>query len=203
MSDREFLALEYDKLKAEQIHRIGVRDNLLYATLAAYGATGYAAVNGKPVAVLALPIAAVVLGWTYLANDAKVSAIGTYIRDDLDPRLTGLAGGQSPMFGWETAHRSDTRYRARKRQWLTVDLLTYCAIPLGALLSYWMVGPYSAALIALSVVECVAVAAVGCQVVRHTEFTLPSGAGLRALAARMLARAASWTARWQGKRSAQ
>lgn len=72
---------EYQKLKDEQIARIGFRDNLIYATLVAIGGLlSYAladAANAR--ALLILPLATFTLGWTFLINDAKISAIGRYL----------------------------------------------------------------------------------------------------------------------------
>ncbi len=72
---------EYSALKEEQKSRIGFRDNLLYVNLAAVGAIFSFALN-KPdnkYALLVLPLVSVILGWTYLVNDQKNSAIGQYI----------------------------------------------------------------------------------------------------------------------------
>jgi hypothetical protein len=120
------LTAEYERLKEEQIQRIGTRDNLIYATLASIGAVTVGAYEtGVLDLLLLLAPGCVVLGWTYLVNDEKISSIGRYIRADLGPRLSALVDG-SGVFGWETAHRSDRRRRGRKVIQLGVDLLIFC-----------------------------------------------------------------------------
>lgn len=65
---------EFDKLKSEQIARIGFRDNLIYVTIVAVGGilsfalTSLANYN----ALLLVPWATLILGWTYLVNDEKI-----------------------------------------------------------------------------------------------------------------------------------
>lgn len=154
--------LEYQQLKAEQLDRISRRDNLLYATLAAYGAAGWAALTGHVVAWLAAPVAAVVLGWTYLANDVMVTAIGRYVRTGLGPRLAEFASQE--VFGWEHEHPADRRRRSRKTLQLAVDLLAYVATPLGALVAYWSTGPRFVPLAAVSVLEAAAVVVLAAQI---------------------------------------
>src|SRR5215217_3250792 len=79
---KEVYLIEYQKLKDEQIARIGFRDNLIYATLVAIGAIlSFAITNpANYQALLILPLATFVLGWIYLSNDRKISDIGRYIR---------------------------------------------------------------------------------------------------------------------------
>ena len=96
----QLLLAEYQAIKDEQKARIGFRDNLLYVTLAVVAAVIAAAGQAKQTAMLlALPPVCVVLGWTYLVNDDKISAIGKYVRGDLGPRLAELAGGQQRGIG--------------------------------------------------------------------------------------------------------
>lgn len=69
---------EFDKLKSEQIARIGFRDNLIYVTIVAVGGilsfalTSLANYN----ALLLVPWATLILGWTYLVNDEKIPPSG-------------------------------------------------------------------------------------------------------------------------------
>ncbi|GHH39997.1 hypothetical protein FHS35_006797 [Streptomyces umbrinus] len=84
--------IEYTQVKDEQKARIGFRDNLLYATFAAMAAVIAATLQG-PVRVgllLLLPPVCLVLGWTYLVNDEKISAIGRYVSTELAPRLAAV-----------------------------------------------------------------------------------------------------------------
>ncbi|BBH68343.1 hypothetical protein ACTI_50280 [Actinoplanes sp. OR16] len=166
VSTTNLLITEYERLKEEQKTRIGVRDNLIYATLGSMAAVTAATLASRsPASLLLLPPVCVVLGWTYLVNDEKVSAIGRYIRDDLGPRLdpTGKA------FGWETAHRSDRRRRSRKLFQLLVDLATFWLPAVVAVILYWSGGALRAPLVAVSVVELVVVTGLAVEVIRYAD----------------------------------
>ncbi|MBM7081327.1 hypothetical protein [Micromonospora humidisoli] len=161
------LLVEYERLKDEQKTRIGLRDNLIYVTLAAMAAviTASLASKGHANLLLLLPPVSTVLGWTYLVNDEKVSAIGRYIRDHLTPDLdpTGKA------FGWERTHRSDERRRSRKILQLIVDLGTFCMPATAAVVIYWANGPYHWPFVVVSVVELAVALALACEVVRYAD----------------------------------
>ncbi|MEV5932013.1 hypothetical protein AB0L56_04380 [Streptomyces sp. NPDC052079] len=168
----QLLLAEYQTVKDEQKARIGFRDNLLYVTLAVVAAVIAAAAQAKqPSMLLALPPVCVVLGWTYLVNDEKISAIGRYVRDDLGPRLAALvpSGGGFTTFGWEAYHRTDTRRRARKTVQTVIDLTAFCAVPLAALVVFWVNGDGGGLMITLSVLEALAVAGLGSQVVWYAK----------------------------------
>ncbi|MGW2034567.1 hypothetical protein [Streptomyces argyrophylli] len=172
----QLLLTEYQAVKDEQKTRIGFRDNLLYVTLTVVAAVIAAAAQAKqPAMLLALPPVCVVLGWTYLVNDQKISAIGAYVRGDLGPRLAALAQAESgEVFRWEAAHRGDSRRVSRKVTQCVVDLLAFCVVPLSALVVYWAGGDVSAGLAVVSLVEAVAVVGLGVSVVRYA---VPFGAG--------------------------
>lgn len=126
----QLLVLEYEHIKDEQKSRIGFRDNLLYATLASMA--GVVALSIDPetrAALLLLPPVSLLLGWTYLINDEKISAIGRYIREQIGPRLAVLQSDREKVFGWESAHRSDPRRTVRKQIQLGVDLIAFCGAP--------------------------------------------------------------------------
>ncbi|WP_411099854.1 hypothetical protein [Streptomyces sp. x-45] len=164
----QLLLAEYESVKSEQRARIGFRDNLLYVTLAVVAAVIAAAAQAERSSMLlALPPVCLVLGWTYLVNDEKISAIGLYVRDDLGPKLAELAAHRSGFatFGWEAYHRGDTRRRSRKRIQTVIDLTAFCAVPLAALVVFWATGDAGGLLIALSVLEALAVAGLAAQVV--------------------------------------
>jgi hypothetical protein len=168
----QLLLAEYQSVKDEQKARIGFRDNLLYVTLAAVAAVIAATAQAKEASMLlALPPVCVVLGWTYLVNDEKISAIGAYVRENLGPRLAGLAqpGGGIEAFGWETAHRGDARRRSRKAVQTFVDLTAFCAVPLAALVVFWVDGDGGGLLVALSALEALAVAGLASQVVWYAK----------------------------------
>ncbi|MFF9001834.1 hypothetical protein ACF1GW_33060 [Streptomyces achromogenes] len=165
----QLLLAEYQSVKDEQKTRIGFRDNLLYVTLTVVAAVIAAAAQARQGAMLlALPPVCVVLGWTYLVNDQKISAIGAYVRADLGPRLAALAraeGGE--VFRWESAHRGDARRVSRKVTQCVVDLLAFCVVPLSALIVYWAGGDVPAGLAAVSLLEAVTVAGLGLCIVRY------------------------------------
>ncbi|WP_432158719.1 hypothetical protein [Streptomyces sp. bgisy153] len=157
----QLLLAEYQSVKDEQKARIGFRDNLLYVTLAVVAAVIAAAVQAKRTEMLlALPPVCVVLGWTYLVNDEKISAIGRYVRETLGPRLAELAG-YADAFGWESFHRADTRRKLRKVVQWVVDLLAFCVVPLSGLGVYWGGGQVSGGLLVVSVAEAAAVLGLG------------------------------------------
>jgi hypothetical protein len=170
----QLLLAEYQSVKDEQKARIGFRDNLLYVTLAVVAAVIAAAAQAKQSSMLlALPPVCVVLGWTYLVNDEKITAIGLYVRDELGPRLAAQVAGSGgsggfATFGWEAYHRRDARRRSRKAIQCVVDLVAFCAVPLAALAVFWASGDAGVLLIGLSVVEALAVVGLGVQVVLYT-----------------------------------
>jgi hypothetical protein len=141
---------EYQALKAEQVARIGIRDNLIYAVLAAAGAIAAAvATAGNVRLLLALPPAALVLGWTYLQNDRKISAIGAYLRD-----------GELPL-RWETAHRATADRRRTKHWQLAIDLTAFCGPGAAALTIVTAAHALHGSVIALAGTELLAVLALG------------------------------------------
>jgi hypothetical protein len=96
-----------------------------------------------------------VLGWTYLANDEKLSAIGRYIRIPLrtgiDPNCPPLQSPDSVrgIFGSEFAHRDDDRRQRRKIEQLIVDEVSFPGSGIAAISSFlaltprlgWLTGP--------------------------------------------------------------
>jgi hypothetical protein len=125
---------EFDKLAAEQTTRIGFRDNLLYVTLASYGAVIAFAITQNKYSLYVLPLVSAVLGWAYLSNNAKVSQIGAYIRDTLEPKAREvLQIPKGPVFFlWEWEHRKGTHRRRRKWEQFFVDEITFVASGLAA-----------------------------------------------------------------------
>ncbi|MFB2877749.1 hypothetical protein [Floridanema aerugineum] len=120
---------EYEKLKDEQTQRIGFRDNLLYVTLGVFGAVISFALANKTnyYALLVIPWVCLILGWTYLVNDEKISALGRYIRLNLVEKIKEQTGHTDieSIFGWEIVHRSDRRRKRRKIEQLIIDEITF------------------------------------------------------------------------------
>jgi hypothetical protein len=175
----DVLMAEYTALKAEQLARIGTRDNLLYATLAAIGGILAAALTARqPACLLLVPPACVILGWTYLVNDLKISAIREYVAADLAPQVAALAGG--PAFGWEYAHLADPLYAARRAGHLAVDLLAFAAAPAAAIAVCLAVysGPVLAvaAMFAVAAAETAGIAVMARQITRcYIRFPVSAG----------------------------
>lgn len=135
---------EYDKIKTEQTRRIGFRDNLLYVTLSLYGGIFSYAITDQShyYAFLTLPWVCFVLGWTYLVNDEKISAIGRYIRETLKAEIYAQKlVPKENLFGWEVAHRNDKLRKSRKYFQLLVDEVTFCVSGLLALWVFWFTLP--------------------------------------------------------------
>lgn len=169
-NDARLMMLEYEHIKQEQRSRIGFRDNLLYATLASMAAVIATTAGADDRAfLLLLPPVSVILGWTYLVNDEKISAIGRYVRADLGPRLSALTGEGVPAFGWETAHRTDRRRVTRKYGQLVIDLLTFCLIPVSALCAFWFSAGDAPLLVLVSVAELAALLALGVQIFLYAD----------------------------------
>ena len=137
----EVLLAEYNCLKSEQAQRIGFRDNLLYVTLGVFGAVVSFAVSapGNYYALLVIPWVCVILGWTYIVNDEKISSIGRYIRYELAAKVKACTGNDAPekLLGWEVAHRDDKHRKRRKIQQLIVDEITFVFSGLIALGAFW------------------------------------------------------------------
>ncbi|GHD40551.1 hypothetical protein [Streptomyces galbus] len=165
------LLTEYERLKDEQRSRIAFRDNLVYAMLASAAAVLGAALRSGFEAgfLLLLPPVAILLGWTYLINDQKISAMGQYIRGTLAPRLAAAAGAGDEVFGWETAHRGDARRVWRKRMQLAADLIAFVLTPSAAILTFLLSGHLNAMLVVVAVLEAAATAVLGVQIVLYAD----------------------------------
>lgn len=133
---------EYDKLKSEQAQRIGFRDNLLYVTLGLFGTIISLAVSSPAnrYALLVIPWVCLILGWTYVVNDEKITAIGRYIRYTLTEKIKEQTGHTDieSIFGWEIAHRSDNRRTRRKIEQLIIDEITFVLSGITALICFWV-----------------------------------------------------------------
>jgi hypothetical protein len=163
---------ELKVLKDEQRDRIRSRDTLIYsAILAAVAVAGGTRLAGSALPLL-LPPVVLALGWTYLANDQKVSAIGAYLRTDLAPRLAALVG--TDVLRWETTHRSDRRRCQRKAIQLGVDLAVFVLPAAVSLGWYWASGPTQPLLLTASIAEAVAVAVAAWQVIAYAEIGKPT-----------------------------
>ncbi|WP_062216713.1 hypothetical protein [Streptomyces sp. NBRC 109706] len=171
VTESRLLLAEYDRIKEEQKTRIGFRDNLLYFTLAASTAVLAIAVQTTQARLLlVIPVICLVLGWTYLVNDEKISAVGCYIRDQLGPRLAELSGASGAVFGWETYHRGDERRTTRKRLQTAVDLFTFLALPMACVTTFWCSPTTPPPLLIASLTQTLALAVLGWQFLRYAEW---------------------------------
>jgi hypothetical protein len=165
------LLIEYERLKEEQLRRIGFRDNLIYATFASVGAIllfTYGTASRRE-ALLLVPPVCLVLGWTYLANDQKISAIGLYIRRELSNSISTIANIVDGVFLWEHEHRSDERRRSRKYLQLTVDLLTFCGPGVVSVLVFWLLARTSYVLVGVSIAEMLGIGILLQQIVTYAD----------------------------------
>jgi hypothetical protein len=166
MTGHELVTLEYAHMKEEQRLRIGTRDNLIYATLGSLALVVAGTMQTGLIAVLLL-VAPVcfVLGWTYLVNDDRITAIGRYIEANIIPGLTAFAPPGVSVLGWEQSHRSDSRRRRRKGWQLGVDLFTFIGAPVAALFMVVLRSPPSAGLAAVVAAEVTGSALLAAQIV--------------------------------------
>ncbi|MEW1569728.1 hypothetical protein AB0454_43215 [Streptomyces sp. NPDC093509] len=170
VTESTILLAEYDRLKEEQKTRIGFRDNLLYVTLAA--ATGVVAItaqSGEFRLLLSVPAVCLILGWTYLVNDEKISAIGCYVRDRLGPRLGELTSAHGAVFGWEVYHCNVAGRTVRKRLQTAVDLFTYLVLPLVCTCAFWCSPCVQPLLVLASLGQTLALAVLAWQFLRRTD----------------------------------
>ncbi|WP_019545393.1 hypothetical protein [Streptomyces sulphureus] len=170
VTESKVLLAEYDRLKEEQKTRIGFRDNLLYFTLAAVTAVVAVTVHsGQSRLLLCAPAICLILGWAYLVNDEKISAIGYYVRDQLGPRIGELASAQGTVFGWEVYNRNLAGRTLRKRLQTAVDLFTYLILPMVCTIAFWCSPAARPLLVLTSLVQTLALAVLGWQFLRRTE----------------------------------
>jgi hypothetical protein len=94
---------EYEKLKEEQVGRIKVRDNLLYANLVAVGVLAAKAMDQAELWLL-VPWIGCILGWTYLMNKDQVLRIKQYLGGRLAPVVRDRGVGDD-VFAWERVER--------------------------------------------------------------------------------------------------
>jgi NADH:ubiquinone oxidoreductase subunit 3 (subunit A) len=141
----EILLKEYDKLKSEQAQRIGFRDNLLYVTLGLFGTVVPFAVSNPAnyYALLVIPWVCLILGWTYLVNDEKISALGQYIRTELSERVKQITRDlqTESVFSWESYRRNSKGRKLRKIEQFIVNEVTFVIPGIIALVAFWYLVP--------------------------------------------------------------
>ena len=159
MNDKllDIYRIEYDKLKAEQLQRITFRDVQIpfsiFLGIAPILSVAFAKDNvfGFNL-LLVVPVICITLGWSYVANDEKISTIGDYVREELKSRVSdamkqensdGSASNielseelSSLIFGWEGFHKGDKFKSERKVTQFIVNLLTFVLPGIIALLIF-------------------------------------------------------------------
>ncbi|RKR80399.1 hypothetical protein BDD43_0504 [Mucilaginibacter gracilis] len=138
----DFILKEFEKLKDEQNKRIEFRDQMIYLTLAAIG-TVFSFALGNPklaVTLLVLPFVCLIMGWTYLANDLKITQINSFIKDilidELNKRLTVLPIDATKS--WESFVIKDRTRVPKKKIQLMVDLFTFVLPAFIAIISFYI-----------------------------------------------------------------
>ena len=134
----EIYMAEYTRLKEEQLQRITFRDvTIPFSTFLIIGSTLSAvfAESSKSLdtygyyLLLLIPWICLSLGWSYLANDEKISTIGAYFKSDLKRKITSLNEfgdvDIESIFGWEIYHKNDTFNKGRKWFQYIVNLITF------------------------------------------------------------------------------
>jgi hypothetical protein len=167
--------LEYEKLKEEQAQRIGFRDNMLYVTLGVFGGILSFALAGKNnyYGLLVIPWVCLILGWAYLVNDEKITAIGRYIRITLVEKIKKYTGEDEieSIFGWEIAHRSDKRRIRRKIEQLIIDEMTFVVSGISGLVAFlWLVPQPNLPIIILCLVEFLFLLILGVEIFIYADF---------------------------------
>ena len=155
----EIATHEFIKLEDEQIKRIGFRDNLLYVNLVLISGIMsfvFSSSGTKDTwhfyGLLLAAWVTIVLGWTYLVNDEKISSIGRYLRENLAHILN--SDSSIKIFGWEEFHRSDKHRIRRKFEQLLIDQLSFVVIGFAAVILFWNFVPsYSFWSMAISIFE--------------------------------------------------
>lgn len=199
---------EYSKLKDEQVQRIGFRDNLLYVTLGVLGAilsfalsqessdtTGEivrdAANNTNYYALLVIPWVCLILGWAYLVNDQKISALAKYFRTDLREKINQELGivetdkTSRSTFGWETKNIEDGGRKWRKIEQLIINEIAFVISGIVALVYFWVhffsfrlpseevqALPLMPMVYALSVIELTLLLILGVEIFRYAELKM-------------------------------
>lgn len=130
---------EYEHLKLEQIHRMGVRDNLVYIMLTVFGAVVSFSLT-KPEyyhALLILPWTSLVLGWLYLTNDKKITDIKKYINAVLIKDIESSIGHDTDgIFKWESYFSNSKSRWVRKYFQLFINLVIFCLSSISGLILY-------------------------------------------------------------------
>lgn len=170
---KDLIFAEYNKIKDEQIARISYRDNMIYVNLAvlgsilSYGLSNVLNIN----ALLVAPWSCLILGWLYLVNDEKVSAIGRYIRHDLTSIINKEFDIEDKyIFNWEITHRTDKRRVLRKINQLIIDEITFPISGIFTVIVYChLARPTAVALIVFIIAETLSLIYLGTRIYAYAD----------------------------------
>lgn len=166
---------EYQALKAEQTARIGFRDNLLYVTLVLFGGIlSFSIGNQNYYSLLVIPWVCLILGWTYLINDEKITSIGNYIQNSLAERISKLASNSDldSVFEWEIVHQSDSNRRRRKIEQFMIDQITFVVSGMISVAAFLvLVGDKPLTVIALIIAEVACLSLLSFEIASYAELT--------------------------------
>jgi len=133
---------EFEGLREEINSRIGYRDNLIYVTLASIGGliTYTFSQEKNNYGLLILPLVTFILGWMYVLNDEKISAIGYYFKGKLSNKIKLLLEifNHDCIFEWEEFLRSKERKRLHKGFQIFVNQLTFVFSGLVSLIVFFI-----------------------------------------------------------------
>lgn len=160
---------EYEQVKAEQRHRIGYRDSLVYAVLVAYAAVASATATRGPGYLLLAPPVALLLGWARLQADIMVSEVSRYVGGKLAPALAGLIPADVALLDWDVPGGMPDPARPWRKalQW-GCDLIGYGVLPLAGLVVLWGSGQGWPAL-SVSAVEAAALGVLSVEIARAAD----------------------------------
>jgi len=82
------LLAEYNALRSEAIHRMGVRHQIVAFSVVVLGAV--LAFNAQPNTLVAYPILGLFLALGWAHNDFRIGEIGEYVRTNIENKLPGL-----------------------------------------------------------------------------------------------------------------
>lgn len=110
---------ERPALRAEQLERIKQRDGFLNLNVVAVGTVGAISLSspGRLPAILLIPWATAILGWAYVANDDKVTALGRH--------LYGILPAHQQAQSWEAGTKGYLPGAVRRSAEVIVFFLSF------------------------------------------------------------------------------
>ncbi|MCP4699681.1 MAG: hypothetical protein GY862_22950, partial [Gammaproteobacteria bacterium] len=144
----EIYLAEYTKLKEEQLRRITFRDvNIPLSTFLVIASTLSAMFRSSTqdnadgyYLLLLIPLISITLGWSFIANDEKISTIGDYLEKKLKKNIMESGGfsvyGATSLFGWEAYHKDEDHKEGRKWSQFVVNIITFVCSGIAAIVMF-------------------------------------------------------------------